>query len=90
MRLINADALRDALQYEIDKGSPPFDDTVGAVRCGIRLARNIAEDQPTVDAVPVEFIEKHVQIAKECDDPIASYHMDWIVAQWRIENGQTD
>ena len=52
-RLINADALRDALQYEIDKGTPPFDDTVGAVRCGIRLARNIAEDQPTVDAVPV-------------------------------------
>ena len=48
------------------------------------------EAQPTVDAVPVEFIEKHVQIAKECDDPIASYHMDWIVAQWRIENGQTD
>lgn len=49
-RLIDADALRDALQYEIDKVTPPFDDTVGAVRCGIRLARNIAEDQPTVDA----------------------------------------
>lgn len=52
-RLIDADALRDALQYEIDKVTPPFDDTVGAVRCGIRLARNIAEDQPTVEAVPV-------------------------------------
>lgn len=53
MRLIDADALRDALQYEIDKAIPPFDDIVGAIRCGVRLSRNIAEDQPTVYAVPV-------------------------------------
>ena len=53
MRLIDADKLRDALQNEIDKASPPYNDTVGAIRCGVRLARNILEDTPTIDAEPV-------------------------------------
>ena len=53
MRLIDADALRDKLQEEIDKAIPPFDDVIGSIRCGVRLARNIVEDEPTVDAVPV-------------------------------------
>ena len=72
MRLIDADALMVALQYEIDKWTPPFDDTVGAVRCGIRLARNIAEDQPTVDAVPVvhgrwdKGTDSYWHICEEC------------------------
>ena len=52
-RLIDADALRDKLQAEIDKGIPPFDDVMGSIRCGIRLARNIVEDEPTIDAEPV-------------------------------------
>lgn len=53
MRLIDADALRDKLQEEIDKAIPPFDDVIGSIRCGVRLARNIVEDEPTIDAVPV-------------------------------------
>lgn len=53
MRLIDADALRDKLQEEIDKAIPPFDDVIGSIRCGVRLARNIVEDEPTVDAKPV-------------------------------------
>jgi hypothetical protein len=52
-RLIDAGALRDKLQAEIDKGIPPFDDVMGSIRCGIRLARNIVEDEPTIDAEPV-------------------------------------
>lgn len=52
-RLIDADALRDKLQEEIDKAIPPFDDVIGSIRCGVRLARNIVEDEPTIDAVPV-------------------------------------
>ena len=52
MRLIDADALRDKLQAEIDKAKPPFDDVIGSIRCGVRLARNIVEDEPTVDAEP--------------------------------------
>lgn len=53
-RLIDADALRDKLQAEIDKGIPPFGDVMGSIRCGIRLARNIVEDEPTIDAEPVK------------------------------------
>lgn len=52
-RLIDANALRDKLQAEIDKGIPPFGDVMGSIRCGIRLARNIVEDEPTIDAEPV-------------------------------------
>lgn len=52
-RLIDADALRDKLQKEIDKGIPPFNDVIGSIRCGVRLARNIVEDEPTIDEVPV-------------------------------------
>ncbi len=37
----------DALQKEIDKGIPPFDDVIGSVRCGVRLARNIIEELPS-------------------------------------------
>ena len=52
MRLIDADALRDKLQKEIDKAIPPFDDVMGSIRCGVRLARNIVEDEPTIHAAP--------------------------------------
>ena len=52
-RLIDANALRDKLQKEIDKATPPYDDVIGSIRCGVRLARNIVEDEPTIDAEPV-------------------------------------
>lgn len=38
----------DALQKEINKGIPPFNDVFGSIRCGVRLARNIIEDLPSV------------------------------------------
>ena len=37
----------DALQKEINKGIPPFNDVFGSIRCGVRLARNIIEDLPS-------------------------------------------
>lgn len=39
----------DALQKEINKGIPPFDDVMGSIRCGVRLARNIIEDLPSAE-----------------------------------------
>jgi hypothetical protein len=67
-RLIDADALRDKLQVEIDKGIPPFDDVMGSIRCGIRLARNIVEDEPTIDAEPVrhgKWIDRTIKVSAE-------------------------
>ena len=52
-RLIDVNKLRDVLLKEIDKFTPPLSNTDGAIRCGIRLAMNIAEDQPIIDAEPV-------------------------------------
>lgn len=46
-RLISLQAAIDALQKEINKGIPPFDDVIGSIRCGVRLARNIIEDLPS-------------------------------------------
>ena len=45
---ISSQAAIDALQKEINKGKPPFDDIIGSIRCGVRLARNIIEDLPSV------------------------------------------
>ena len=63
MRLIDADALRDKLQAEIDKVNPPFDGVLGSIRCGVRLARNMVEDEPTVDAE--SLITQHEDIGYE-------------------------
>ena len=49
--MISRQAAIDALQKEIDKAKPPFDDTIGAIRCGVRLARNIIEDLPSAEPV---------------------------------------
>lgn len=47
--LIDRQVAIDKLQKEINKGTPPFDDVMGAIRCGVRLARNIIEDLPSAD-----------------------------------------
>lgn len=47
--LIDRQVAIDKLQKEINKGIPPFDDVIGAIRCGVRLARNIIEDLPSAD-----------------------------------------
>ena len=50
--LIDRQAAIDALQKEINKGIPPFDDVMGSIRCGVRLARNIIEDLPSAQPEP--------------------------------------
>ena len=45
--LIDRQTAIDALNKEINKGIPPFDDVMGSIRCGVRLARNIIEDLPS-------------------------------------------
>lgn len=47
--LIDRQTAIDALQKEINKGIPPFDDVMGSIRCGVRLARNIIEDLPSTE-----------------------------------------
>ena len=53
---ISREAARKALQNEIDKIKPPFngqlEETLGAIRAGVRLSRNIIEDLPSVTPKP--------------------------------------
>ena len=49
--LIERQAAIDVLQKEINKGIPPFNDVIGSIRCGVRLARNIIEDLPSAEPV---------------------------------------
>jgi len=64
--LISREDAIDALQKEINKGIPPFDDVMGSIRCGVRLARNIVEDLPSAQP---EIIR-----CKDCRHGVDCYH----------------
>ena len=49
----------DALQKEINKGIPPFDDTMGSIRRGVRQASNIIEDLPSAQPEPIKINIDH-------------------------------
>lgn len=86
-RLIDADALRDKLQAEIDKGIPPFDDVMGSIRCGIRLARNIVEDEPTIDAIPIEWL---IRMRNKHNNDGFAWIYEAVMDDWREEHAKTD
>ena len=68
--LISRQAAIEALQKEINKGKPPFDDVIGSIRCGVRLARNIIEDLPSAEALTnVQNMHKGKWIKKQVFNP---------------------
>ena len=77
VRMIDADALNT---YDIS----PCDGftVIGVTEEDLHLA-------PTVDAIPVEWIEEYMNnhMCKFSDRWMA---MDWMLNDWRKENGQTD
>lgn len=90
-RLIDADALRDKLQREIDIAIPPYDDVIGSIRCGVRLARNIVEDEPTIDAVPISFIEEQIELCNLIGFKRGEECYMALIEDWREKNGaETD
>ena len=68
--LIKREDAIEALQKEINKGIPPFDDTMGAIRCGVRLARNIIEDLPSADRPQGEWIDAEIPLESGGSMPI--------------------
>lgn len=66
---ISRQAAVDALQKEINKGIPPFNDVLGSIRCGVRLARNIVEDLPSADVQPVRHGKWIKHILKNANVP---------------------
>ena len=74
--LIDRQAAIDALQKEINKGIPPFDDVMGSIRCGVRLARNIIEDLPSVQ--PKERCIAKITLSEEDLEKIAKEQVEEI------------
>ena len=65
---IDRQAAREALQKEIDKAIPPFTDTIGAIRCGVRLSRNIIEDLPSAQPLTdADYMELRDRFGREVE-----------------------
>ena len=82
MKLIDADLLEKEIYKWMPKDQetwmesdlPPIENLVVSIMMTI-------QEQPTVDAIPVEWIE---QTMKELDTD--TYEYEWLIAEWRIEN----
>lgn len=81
-RLIDADAYEHAVQ-----GNPYVSDSMKTyVRCSI-------QSQPTIDAIPIEFIQKRIDQLKEMNGLIFEYEqweLERLVRKWREENATAD
>ena len=93
---ISRQAAIDALQKEINKGKPPFDDVIGSIRCGVRLARNIIEDLPSVQPEPLSdaytkavwtwLLDYQIK-ASELKGRYTPYEvLSWVANDWRKEH----
>lgn len=81
-RLIDADAYEHAVQ-----GNPYVSDSMKTyVRCSI-------QSQSTIDAIPIEFIQKRIDQLKEMNGLIFEYEqweLERLVRKWREENATAD
>ena len=78
--LIDRQVAIDKLQKEINKGIPPFDDVMGAIRCGVRLARNIIEDLPSAQPEIIRCKDcKYKNLSDICEyfEVSAGYYTVW-------------
>ena len=81
MRLIDADAQIE--QWEADESE--MEDIIG--KMFTHSAINDLKHAPTVDAIPIDFVERWKQ---EVDtDAYNRKSVDWLVRDWRKEN-ETD
>ena len=45
----------------------------------------LIDEQPTVEAIPVEFIQKTISEAQEADWWDCAHHLDFLITHWRAE-----
>lgn len=57
---------------------------------GFEAAMSMLEDAPTVDAIPVEWIEKQIGKALDVDscDMFYARNLKYLIKEWRKENEQ--
>lgn len=71
-RLINADKVRKKLVY--------FTCSTGIDEAPYEFASDIIDKEPTVEAIPIEWIEK--QIKTVCDNIEAETFGKWLIKEW--------
>ena len=89
MRLIDADALKELMIEVLEhiKENPKMDGQERHIIAGIHMLGEMIDDEPTVDAVPVEYILK--QIAKLERSKGQSYNAicyRHLIEVWEMEN----
>lgn len=93
MRLIDADALKD----DILKSAVMIDDR--GIQTGYEIAIELIKRQPTVNAVPTEFIEKRIAELTKLGDHVFTanggyvssvdfrrYELEELIRSWRREH----
>lgn len=75
---IDRQAAIDALQNEINKFTPPFNDVEGSIRCGVRLAKNIIEDLPSAEPEIIRC--KDCKWCEDADGLMCKNSASWVVA----------
>lgn len=85
-RLIDADALKD----DILKSAVMIDDT--GIQTGYEIAIELIKRQPTVEAVPIEYIEKRLAKMEMLKDHTIFEQMELErrIRVWRAQNDKTD
>ena len=82
MRLIDADALTKVIVNERDR----IQDTYGVndeyVRCLNKYALSMVESAHTIDAIPVEWLEK---LMLSTGDDVDKVELAWIMREWQKE-----
>ena len=92
-RLIDADALKD----DILKSAVMIDDR--GIQTGYEIATELIKRQPTIDAVPIEFIEKRIAELKKLNEyefianggytspsDYEQWELERLIRDWREQN----
>lgn len=95
MRPIDADALND----DILKSAVMIDDR--GIQTGYEIAIELIKRQPTVDAVPIEFIEKRIAELKKLNEyefianggytspsDYEQWELERLIRDWREQNNE--
>ena len=87
MRLIDADALKESIDEHVYLVHHGFNETeYGCTQYGIH---QIIDDAPTIDAIPIEFIQKRIDQLKEINERLfmvnGGYTSPSDYEQWELE-----
>ena len=97
-RLIDADALKESIDEHVYLVHHGFNETeYGCTQYGIH---QIIDDAPTIDAVPIEFIEKRIAELKKLNEyefianggytspsDYEQWELERLIRDWREHNG---